>query len=135
MRQVIDPVAYQTFKDSLLPPKYRPTVRVRVAVGVYSFAQEFLGFPPEEGVSSFAASDSIRPSVSNVAAIGVGKAAESVETYAPFAKIPGLGTRMTILQLQNGDVGSAWGREEGQTKMVHLSLNLSRIFMTTQLSF
>lgn len=103
----MDPVAYQSFEDSPIPPKHRPTTHVRVASGVHSFGQEFLGFPPEEGVSSFADSTATG-STSSVATVAMaddsGTAAESEGVAAPSAKIPGVGTRMTVIRLQNGEV-------------------------------
>lgn len=112
---MIDPVAYQTFELSPLAPKYRPTTHVRVAEGVHCFGQEFLGFPPDEGVSAFAKSETTSVSLAQGNASALASGVErgmgiGVDNSSPPAKIPGVGTRMTVLRLGNGEVGWGTGR-------------------------
>lgn len=100
-KQVMDPLAYQTFENSPLPPKLRPTTHARVSEGIHSFGQEFLGFPPEEGVSSF--SELAAPEAAD--AQSTPAAGGSPPHFELRPKIPGVGMRMTVLRLGNGEVG------------------------------
>lgn len=101
----MDPLAYQTFENSPLPPKLRPTTHVRVAEGIHSFGQDFLGVPPREDGLLYP-----EPAAPTVSASHSG--AESVARLPYFAlhpKLPGVGIRMTVLRLENGEVGIEGG--------------------------
>lgn len=100
-KQVMDPLAYQTFDNSPLPPKLRPTTHARIAEGIHSFGQEFLGVPPEDGVSLF--SELAAPAVDN--AQSTHDAGGRTPRFELRPKIPGVGMRMTVLRLGNGEVG------------------------------
>lgn len=103
----MDPLAYQTFENSPLPPKLRPTTHARIAEGIHSFGQEFLGVPPEEGVSSLFSE--LAATTAAVDARSITPAAGAAGSSPPFElrpKIPGVGLRMTVLRLGNGEVGT-----------------------------
>lgn len=98
----MDSLAYQTFENSPLPPKLRPTTHARIAEGVHSFGQEFLGVPPEEGVSLF--SEVAQPATAVGAQSTPAAAGASSPRFELHPKIPGVGMRMTVLRLGNGEV-------------------------------
>eukprot|EP00903_Cladosiphon_okamuranus_P013972 g12993.t1 len=97
---VMDPLAYQTFENSPLPPKLRPTTHARIAEGIHSFGQEFLGVPPEDGVSLF--SELAAPAVDDGRSMH--DAGASPPPFELHPKIPGVGLRMTVLRLGNGEL-------------------------------
>lgn len=99
-KKVMDPLAYQTFENSPLPPKLRPTTHTRIAEGIHSFGQEFLGVPPDEGVSLF--SELAAPATVDAQSTPAGGNSPLFELHP---KIPGVGMRMTVLRLGNGEVG------------------------------
>lgn len=103
----MDPLAYQTFENSPLPPQLRPTTHVRIAEGIHSFGQEFLGVPPEESSSLF--SESAAPAeaagVGSQRAIAAGGRSSQFELHP---KLPGVGIRMTVLRLRNGEVRAVY---------------------------
>ncbi|CAM9522088.1 unnamed protein product [Ectocarpus sp. 12 AP-2014] len=107
---VMDPLAYQTFENSPLPPKLRPTTHVRIADGIHTFGQEFLGVPPEEGVSSFSEYAVAGPAASETAAYSSGDdgtahaAVGGSQMFELQPKLPGLGMRMTMLRLGSGEL-------------------------------
>ncbi|CAB1107363.1 unnamed protein product [Ectocarpus sp. CCAP 1310/34] len=107
---VMDPLAYQTFENSPLPPKLRPTTHVRIADGIHTFGQEFLGVPPEEGVSSYAEYAVVGPPTSETAAHSSGDdgnahaAVGGSQMFKLQPKLPGLGMRMTMLRLRSGEL-------------------------------
>lgn len=102
----MDPLAYQTFENSPLPPKLRPTTHVRIAEGIHSFGQEFLGVPPDDKAFLFSEEDS---AASAAAAAGVSPqtvaaAGRGLPQFELHPKLPGLGMRMTVVRLGNGEV-------------------------------
>ncbi|CBN75526.1 conserved unknown protein [Ectocarpus siliculosus] len=106
---VMDPLAYQTFENSPLPPKLRPTTHVRIADGIHTFGQEFLGVPPEEGVSSFSEYAVAGSSASETTAHSSGdgtdpSAVGGSQQFELQPKLPGLGMRMTMLRLGSGEL-------------------------------
>ena len=101
--KVMDPLAYQTFENSPLPPKLRPTTHARIAEGIHSFGQEFLGVPPEEGVSLF--SELAAPATADARRAATPTAGAGSPHFELRPKLPGVGIRMTVLRLANGEVG------------------------------
>ncbi|CAM9310916.1 unnamed protein product, partial [Hapterophycus canaliculatus] len=98
---VMDPIAYQTFENSPLLPKLRPTTHVRVAEGMHSFGQEFLGVPPRKGIPFSPESAAPSPSVVHHSSA---ESATSLPSFVLHPKLPGVGIRMTVLRLGNGEL-------------------------------
>ncbi|CAM9586287.1 unnamed protein product [Pylaiella littoralis] len=104
---VMDPLAYQTFEDSPLLPKLRPTTHVRIAEGIHSFGQEFLGVPrngaPETGSFMFPP-ESVTPATTAVSTQNTIAAGGGSPQFELHPKLPGLGMRMTVVRLGNGEL-------------------------------
>lgn len=103
----MDPLAYQTFESSPLPPKLRPTTHVRVAEGIHSFGQEFLGVPPDDQAFLVSGEDLATPAIAAAAGISTQSAValgRELPQFELHPKLPGLGMRMTVVRLGNGEV-------------------------------
>lgn len=115
-QKVMDPLAYQTFENSPLLPKLRPTTHVRIAEGIHSFGQEFLGVPPDgllEEHPFLFSEGSVAPAAPAVNPQNAATTTGGLPRFELHPKFPGLGMRMTVVRLRNGEVRAAVAGTQG----------------------
>ncbi|CAM9494118.1 unnamed protein product, partial [Choristocarpus tenellus] len=100
---VMDPVAYQTFEASPLPPKIRPTTHMRVAEGVHAYVQEFLGLPDTYDTANLSDEENrIQEMVLRNGKEGTGMVVSRSDYQR--GKVPAVGSRMTVIRLGSGEM-------------------------------